>query len=43
MGVEGLDPTKARCPSVGECQSDEAGGVLWVGGTPIESGGGRMK
>jgi hypothetical protein len=36
---------KARCPSVGECESREAGVGGWVGGwgnTIIEAGGGEM-
>ena len=35
MGGEALDPVKALCPSVGECQGQEAG----VGGL-VEAGGG---
>ena len=34
MGREALGPTKALCPSVGECQGQEAGIgelVSWVG------------
>ena len=31
MGGETLGPVKAQCPSVGECQSREAGMGGWVG------------
>ena len=30
MGGEALDPVKAQCPSVGECQGGEAGVGGWV-------------
>jgi hypothetical protein len=36
MGKEALGPVKAQCPSVGECQGQEAG----VGGL-MSRGGGR--
>jgi len=32
MGGEALGPTKAGCPSVGECQEGEAESSEWVGG-----------
>jgi hypothetical protein len=37
MGEEALGPVKARCPSVGECQGQEAG----VGGLVCVYGGGN--
>jgi hypothetical protein len=38
MGGEALGPVKAQCPSVGECQDQEAGvGGLGVG---MRGGGG---
>jgi hypothetical protein len=43
MGGEALDPVKAQCPSVGECQGGEAGVGGWLGGgggTLIQEGGG---
>ena len=30
MGEEALDPVKVLCPSIGECQGQEAG-CAWVG------------
>ena len=36
MGGEALGPVKVPCPSVGECQGQEAGVVGWGAG-----GGGR--
>jgi hypothetical protein len=38
MGGEALGLVKARCPSVGVCQSGEAGVGGW-GSTLIEAGG----
>ena len=37
MGGKALGPTKAQCPSVGECQAGEVGGGEWVN-TLIEAG-----
>jgi hypothetical protein len=34
MGGETLDPMKAGCPSVGECEGREAGVGGWVGVHP---------
>jgi hypothetical protein len=31
VGGEALGPVKVRCPSVGECQGEEAGVGGWVG------------
>ena len=40
MGGEALDPVKAPCPSVGECQGGEAGVGGWVfGGEPSRKQG----
>jgi hypothetical protein len=36
MGEEALDPVKALCPSIGECQGQEVG----VGGLGSSGGGG---
>ena len=41
MGGEALGPVKARCPSVGECQGQEAGGGGWVGEHPHRNMGKR--
>jgi hypothetical protein len=38
MGGEALDPVKALCPSIGECQEQEWG---WVVGEQGEVGGNR--
>jgi hypothetical protein len=39
MGGEALDPVKALCPSVGECQDQEAGvGRLVSKGRQVEIG-----
>ena len=39
MGGEDLDPVKAPCPSVGECQSSKAGVCGLVGEHPYRSRG----
>ena len=40
MGGEALGPVKVQCPSIGECQGREEGGVVRWGNSLIEAGGG---
>jgi hypothetical protein len=43
MGGEALGPVKVQCPSIGECQGREEGGVVRWGNSLIEAGGGRTR
>jgi hypothetical protein len=42
MGEEALGPVKVLCPSIGECQGQEAGGLVsrgrWGGGRRFSEG-----
>ena len=37
LGEEALDPVKARCPGVGECEGKKVGVGEWVGEHPHKS------